>query len=160
MRASWAFQETGNDADRRRWQRSMLSLLHAYSAATGLLGISREISLYWEVVNHLSKAFQSIVDGKDADLFEVSPSDQYGSTMRLAIELAVSYVNQGTTKEDQQNRKRLIMTEYGIARSTLNEWIKNTKPNFRYNDEEYPGLFSDMSDYYKKYKLIGSKRKP
>ena len=79
--------------------------------------------------------------------------------MRFAIELAVSYVNAAITKEDRQTRKQYIMREYEISRSLLNDWIKSTQLDFTYHEEDLSGLLFEMSDYYKKHKLTGRKRK-
>ena len=160
MSAKRAFQETGNDADRHRWQRSMQSLLHTYSAATGMLGISREISLYWEVVHDLSAGFQSIVDGKDSDLFQFLPSDKYDSTMRSAIATAVRYVIDASDETDKQRRKCWIMEMYGVSRSTLNEWIKTKHPADPLDPEIESAMFEHYIDYYRKNKLTGRRRKP
>ena len=153
------FKETGRDNDRIKWQKAMADVLDAYSRATGMLEFSRDVTFNWHILLDLKEAFKSVVDGKDADLFAVTPSDRYDSIMRLAKEVAVGYVAAGQTNEHQQKNKRWIMKEYGVSRSSLNEWIRTTIP-YDYDHEIDGSLLSDMIDHYRKNKLTGRRRKP
>jgi len=107
----------------------------------------------------LSVAMRSVVDGKDTDLFFVTPSDRYDSHMIFAKGFAVGYIAKAETKEDQQTRKQWIMEQYGISRSLINEWIKNTTPH-NYDEKIDGSILSHLIDYYRENKLKGRKRKP
>jgi hypothetical protein len=153
------FKETGRNKDRINWQKAMLEVLNSYNLATGVFEFSRDVTFNWHIQLDLREAFRSVIDGKDADLFTVTPSDRYDSMMCLAKELAVGYVAAGQTNEHQQENKRWIMKEYGISRSSLNEWIRTTNPH-DYDREVDGSLLSNMIDLYRKNKLTGRRRKP
>ena len=161
--ARWAFQEKGGDAARRRWQESLSELLWKYSGVLRYPLPERNrqaLSLPPPAVFDIMVALRDVLDGKDTDLFLVTPSDRYNSRMQYATELAVRYVIDAVTNEDKQSRKRYIMKEYGISRSTLNEWIRTKEPSPPIEPEfGYHGL-SSLAGYYRENKLTGRRRKP
>ena len=158
--AYWAHDDNKTDSTRQAWQESMVVLLEAYNHAFGMWGSAQTIALDWMALKHLMSAMRTVIEGKDTDLFYVTPSDRYNSKMRRAKQIAVDYVAAGKTPESRQEKKRWIMKEYGISRSLLNEWIRTTEPDIDYNYEEFSGYLFNLSDYYKKNKLVGRKRKP
>jgi hypothetical protein len=162
VQAREKFKETGRDKDRIKWQKAMADVLNAYSRATGMLEFSRDVTFDWHILLDLREAFKSVVDGKDADLFTVLPSDKYDSTMEGAICFAVRHVLDGSNESEKQKRKRWIMENYGVTRSALNSWIRTKDPGESMpNDEtDWKGqLLSYYVAYYRKYKLTGRRRK-
>jgi len=157
--AYWAHDDNKTDSTRRAWQESMAALLKTYDDAFGMWGSAQPITLDSMALHHLMSALDTVIEGKDTDLFYVTPSDRYDSEMRLAKEIAVGYVADGKTEESRQEKKRWIMKKYGISRSLLNEWIRTTNP-YDYDYELDGSLLSDMIDHYRKNKLTGRRRKP
>jgi hypothetical protein len=161
----WEFKDTPSDAARRRWQQSLLGLIEAYVLVLHYPVIfpkyrRRALSFPWEPLHDIQSALGDVLDGKDTDLFLVTPSDRYAWQMRYAIALAVRYVIDAVTNENKQSRKRYIMKEYGISRSTLNEWIRTKEPSPPIEPEfGYDGL-SSLADHYRENKLTGRRRKP
>lgn len=160
MDACWAHNHESNKSDktRRAWQEAMLDLLNVYSRTSLPRKLNPGIPLDWMPLADLSVAMRSVVDGKDTDLFFVTPSDRYDSHMIFAKSFAVGYIAKAETKEDQQTRKQWIMEQYGISRSTVNEWIKNIAPH-DYDEEIEGSILGDMIDHYRENKLTGRRRK-
>ena len=159
--AYWAYDDNNTDSTLRAWQESMAALLIAYDTTNSRSERTQDIPLAKIATWHLISAMATVIDGKDTDLFHVTPSDRYDRFMRLAKMFAVGYVADRTTDESQQEKKRWIMKEYGISRSLLNEWIRTTDP-VDYDDKDIidrSRLFQ-MVDHYRKNKLTGRRRKP
>lgn len=150
--------ENKNMKTRRVWQQSIAKTLSAYCDAIVIKG-NQSIALDWQIVADLSNAMETTLDGKDAELFHVVPSDRYNWKMQFAKAIAVGYIAKAKTKENQQTRKQWIMEQYGISRSLINEWIRNTTPH-NYDEKIDGTILSHLIDYYRKNKLKGRKRKP
>jgi len=76
----------------------MTALLGSYSRAISILQWTQDIPLNWVALGHLSSAMRAVIDGKDTDLFHITPSDRYDSEMRPAKEIAVGYMADGKTE--------------------------------------------------------------
>jgi hypothetical protein len=163
---SWnELQDTGTDAARKSCQESLLGLIDAYIQVLHYPDLfpkhrRRALSFPWRPLFAIRSALSDVLDGKDTDLFLVTPSDRYAREMRHAIELAVQYVIDAVTNEDKQSRKRYIMKEYGISRSTLNEWIKTKEPSPPIPQEIVHNHLSSCANYYRENKLIARRRNP
>jgi hypothetical protein len=161
--AAYAYDQNQTQSNRHAWQLAMLSLLEAYSrTSTGFHHLNPTIPFQWEPLHDLSRAMRTIIDGKDADLFHVDPSDRYDSMTIFAKEVAVAFVTLADSETARQERKKWVMENYGVSRSTLNEWIRLIKPsNISDNDFGPEGNFlhSTMADHYRENKLIARKRK-
>lgn len=158
MDAFRSYEENKSAKHRRAWQEAMRDLLYAYERTSKPRQLNPGIPLDWIPLSHLSSAMRSVIDGKDTDLFYVSPSDKYDSQMIFAKSLAVGYIDEAETNEDQRARKTKVMKDYGISRSTINEWIKNITP-FYLDKEVDDRLYGDMIDYYRENKLTGRRRR-
>ena len=162
----WEFKDTPSDAARRRWQQSLLGLIEAYVLVLHYPDISpkyrrRALSFPWQPLHDIQSALGDVLDGKDTDLFLVTPSDRYDSTMRFAKEVAVAYVAHAKDKESRRKRKLAIMEQYSISRSSLNEWIRTNGPSALVEETiEMGNLLSNMADHYRDNKLTGRRRKP
>ena len=149
--AAYAYDQNQTQSNRHAWQLAMVNLLRTYSDTRVPGNFNPTIPFQWEPLHDLSSAMSTIIDGKDADLFHVDPSDRYDSRMTFAKELAVAFVNFADGEAARQERKKWVMENYGVSRSTLNEWIRLIKPsNISDNDfgPEGGSLQSDMADHF------------
>lgn len=161
-KAKRAYDDNQTQSNRHAWQLAMVNLLSAYSNTRGAGNFNPTIPFQWEPLLDLYSAMRTTVDGKDADLFHVDPSDRYDSMMTFAKEVAVAFVTLADSETARQERKTWVMENYGVSRSTLNEWIRLIKPtNISDNDFGPEGgfLHSHMADHYRENKLIARKRK-
>ena len=149
--AAYAYDQNQTQSNRHAWQLAMVNLLRTYSDTRVPGNFNPTIPFQWEPLHHLYSAMEATTDGKDADLFHVDPSDRYDSMTIFAKELAVAFVNFADGEAARQERKKWVMENYGVSRSTLNEWIRLIKPsNISDNDfgPEGGSLQSDMADHF------------
>lgn len=159
-KAKWAYDDNQTQSNRHAWQLAMVNLLRAYHDTRVAGNFNPTIPFQWEPLLDLYSAMRATVDGKDADLFHVDPSDRYDSMMTFAKEVAVAYVSFGKDKKDTQERKLWIMEKYSVSRSTLNEWIRLIDAsNLDEEDFELFRTHSRMADHYREHKLKGRRRK-
>lgn len=161
-KAKWAYDDNQTQSNRHAWQLAMVNLLHTYSGTRVPGNLNPTIPFQWEPLHHLYSAMRTIADGKDADLFHVDPSDRYDSMMTFAKEVAVAFVTLADSETARQERKTWVMENYGVSRSTLNEWVRFIKPaNISDNDFGPEGgfLHSKTADHYRECKLKGRRRK-
>jgi hypothetical protein len=160
--ASKAYSDDQNPKTRRVWQESVLKTLKTYSSAISIMQWTQNIPLDWRLLLELNDAMQAVIDGKDPELFYVDPSDSYDSHLRFAKEVAVAFVKFADGEAARQERKKWVMENYGVSRSTLNEWVRFIKPaNISDNDFGPEGdfLHSKTADHYRECKLKGRRRK-
>ena len=156
-----AYWNDKNPKTRRMWQESVEKTLQAYSRAIAIMQWTQNIPLDWQLLLELRTAMTLVIDGKDSELFHVTPSDRHDSTMRFAKEVAVAYVSFGKDKEDIQKRKLWIMENYSVSRSSLNEWIRLiARSDLDQETVELAGVHHQLADHYRENKLTGRRRKP
>jgi hypothetical protein len=159
-KAKRAYDDNQTQSNRHAWQLAMVNLLSAYHNTRGAGKFNPTIPFQWEPLLDLYSAMRTTVDGKDADLFHVDPSDRYDSMMTFAKEVAVAYVSFGKDKKDTQERKLWIMEKYSVSRSTLNEWIRLIDASDLDQEAvELTGMQHTMADHYREHKLKGRRRK-